>query len=155
MSHQFPQSRNNTWLGINTFIGAALFGVFQCDSITNDTGLAAGVYTPTRSAEVNMGANVTMFEGQYMRVGNTVTCSGRFTADPATTLLATSFEMTLPVASNFGAVEDCAGVAFCGDITGMGAQISGSVANNTMVVSWIASNVTAQSWSFTATYQVI
>lgn len=114
-----------------------------------------GTYTPTRSAEANLDANVTMFEAQYLRVRNTVTVSGRFTANPTLAATATSFEMTLPVASNIGAVEDCCGVAFCGAIAGMGAQISGSVANNTMVVSWISSDVTAQSWSFIATYQVI
>ncbi len=134
---------------------SAIVTSLQADSITNDTGLAAGVYTPTRSAEANMDANVTMFEAQYIRVGNTVTVSGRFTADPTLTATATSFEMTLPVASNIGAVEDLAGTAFCGTIAGMGAQISGSVANNTMVVTWISTDVTAQSWSFTATYQVI
>ena len=123
--------------------------------LANVATLTAGTYTPTRSAEANLDANVTMFEAQYLRVGATVTLSGRFTADPTLTATATSFEMTLPIASNIGAVEDLAGVAFCGAIAGMGAQISGSVANNTMVVAWISSDVTAQSWSFTAVYQVI
>ena len=140
-------------------IGAAspssgVFTSLRADTITNDTGLAAGVYSPTRSAEVNMDANVTMFESQYLRVGNTVTVSGRFTANP-TAAIATSFEIDLPVVSNIGAVEDLAGVAFCGSITGQGAQISGSVANNTAVFTWIAVDVTSQSWSYTFTYQVI
>lgn len=113
------------------------------------------VYTPTRSAEANLDANVTMSEAQWMRVRNTVTVSGRFTADPTTTLTATSFEMTLPIASNIGAVEDVAGVAACGSIASMSAAITGSVANNTAVVSWIATDVTSQTWSFTFTYQVI
>lgn len=139
--------------------GATVFnitgGSFQCDAITNDTGLAAGTYTPTRSAETNCGA-VTTTEAQYMRVGNTVTVSGRVTGvDPVLAATATSFEITLPVASNIGAVEDCAGVAFCGAISGMGAEITGSVANNTAVISWISSDITSQSWSYTFTYQVI
>lgn len=132
-----------------------LTGSLQVDSIVNDTGLAAGVWTPTRSAEANMDANVTMFEGQYGRVGNTIFFSGRFTADPTLTATATSFEMTLPVASNIGAVEDLGGGAACGAIAGMSAQLSGSVANNTMVVTWVSTDVTAQSWSFWGSYQVI
>ncbi len=112
------------------------------------------VFTPTRSAEANLDANVTMSEAQYLRVGNTVTMSGRFTADP-TAPGATSFEFSLPVASNLGAVEDLAGVAFCGTIAGQGAAILGSVANDTAVVQWIAVDVTSQSWSYTLTYQVI
>ena len=115
----------------------------------------SGTYTPTRSAEANMDANVIMTEAQYMRIGNTVTVSGRFTADPTSTSTATSFEITLPVASNIGAVEDCAGVAFAGGIVSMGAAISGSVANNTAVFNWVSSDVTSQSWSYTFSYQII
>ena len=134
---------------------AGIFTSLQADTITNDTGLAAGTYTPTRSAEANMDANVTMTEAQYLRVGNTITVSGRFTADPTLTATATSFEMTLPIASNVGAAEDVAGTAFCGAIAGMGAAITGSVANDTAVISWIASDITSQTWSYDFTYQVI
>ena len=123
--------------------------------ISDITNLAAGVYAPTRSAEVNLDANITPSEAQYLRVGNTVTVSGQFTADPTLAATPTSFELTLPVASNIGAVEDAAGVAFCGAIAGMGAAVSGSVANNTAVVSWISSDITSQTWSYMFTYQVI
>jgi len=117
--------------------------------------ILSGTYTPTRSAEANMDANVTMTEAQYMRVGNTVTVSGRFTADPTLTATTTSFEITLPVASNIGAVEDVAGVAFCGNIAAMGAEVIGVVANDTAKIQWKASDVTSQVWSFTFSYQVI
>lgn len=115
----------------------------------------AGVYTPTRSAEVNLDANVTTFECQYAQTGNTVVVSGRFTADPTLAATQTSFELTLPVASNLGAVGDLAGTAFCGNIAGMGAEILGSIANNTAVVSWVSSDITAQTWGFVFAYQVI
>ena len=114
----------------------------------------ASTYSPTRSAESNLDSNVTPSSAQYMRVGNTVTVSGRFTADP-TAPGAASFELSLPIASNIGAVEDCAGVAFCGAIAGQGAAISGSVANNTAVFSWIAADITSQAWSYTYSYKVI
>jgi len=132
-----------------------LRGGFKVDSITNDTGLAHGVYTPTRSAEANMDANVTMTEAQYCRVGNTVTVSGRFTADPTLTATATSFEITLPIASNIGATEDAAGTACCGTIAGMSAEIIGVVANDTAKVQWVASDITSKVWSYTFGYQVI
>jgi hypothetical protein len=130
-------------------------GSLQVDSITNDTGLAHGTYTPTRSAEANLDANVTMSEAQYMRVGNTVTISGRFTADPTLTATTTSFEFTLPISSNLGAAEDVAGVAFCGAIAGMGAEIIGVVANDTAKVQWVSTDVTSQTWSYTLTYTII
>jgi len=132
-----------------------ILGGLRCDSIQNDTGLAAGVYTPTRSAEANMDANVTMSEAQYLRVGNTVTVSGRFTADPTLTATTTSFEMTLPIASNIGAAEDVAGTAFCGAIAAQGAEIIGVAANDTAKVQWKAGDITSQTWSFIFSYQVL
>jgi len=132
-----------------------ILGGLRCDSIQNDTGLASGVYTPTRSAEANLDANVTMTEAQYLRVGNTVTVSGRFTADPTLTATTTSFEITLPVASNIGAAEDVAGTAFCGAIAAQGAEIIGVAANDTAKVQWKAGDITSQTWSFVFTYQVI
>lgn len=115
----------------------------------------SGTYTPTRSAEANLDANVTMTEAQYMRVGNTCTVSGRFTANPTTTATATSFEMTLPIASNIGAAEDVAGVAVCGSISGEAAEIIGVAANDTAKVQWKCVDVTSQTWSYTFTYQII
>lgn len=116
--------------------------------------LDSGVYTPTRSSETNLDSNVTMTEAQYLRVGKTVTVSGRFTADP-TAAGATNFEITLPVASNLGAAEDLAGVAVCGAIAGQCATIHGVVANDTAEIAWIAVDTTSQVWSYTFTYQVI
>lgn len=115
---------------------------------------ASGVYTPTRSAEANLDSNVTMTEAQYIRSGNTVTVSGRFTADPTLTATTTSFEITLPVASNIGAAEDVAGVAFCGNIVSQGAEVIGVVANDTAKIQWKAADVTSQTWSYIFTYQV-
>ena len=126
---------------------------------THDTNPAqiiqSGVYVPTRSAEVNQDANVSPTEAQYMRVGNTVTVSGGFTFNPTLTATATSFELSLPVASNLGAEEDLAGTSFAGAIAGMGGAIKGSVANNTAVFFWISSDITNQPWSYTYSYQII
>ncbi len=36
-----------------------------------------------------------------------------------------------------------------------GAGVTGSIANNTAVVSWIAVDITSQSWSYSFTYQII
>lgn len=120
----------------------------------SEGAIISGVYSPTRSAEANLDANVTMTQAQYMRVGNVVTVSGRFTADP-TAAVATSFEMTLPVASNIGAVEDLAGTVACGGIASMSGVAIGSVANDTAVIQWIATDVASQTWSYTFTYRIL
>jgi hypothetical protein len=114
-----------------------------------------GTYNPTRSAEANITGTVTMATAQYVQVGSTVTVSGRFTVDPDLAATPTSFEFTLPVGSNLAAIGQLAGVAFCGAIAGMGASIQGHVTNNTAEVTWIASDITSQTWSYTLTYTVI
>lgn len=130
-------TKNAIYDKIETFVGAG----------------TSGTYTPTRSAEVNT-ATVTMSQAQYMQVGNTVTVSGRFTADPVLVATATSFEITLPVAASIVSVEEIAGVAFCGDVAGMGAAIIGSVANDTAVFKWVATDINSQSWSYMFTYSI-
>lgn len=119
-------------------------------------GLASGTYTPTVSgARPNLDSVPTLTEAQYMQIGTIVTVSGRFNADATVAAVATSFQISLPVASNIGAVEDVAGVAFCGNVAGMGASIEGDVANNVAKIFWVASDVASQDWSYTYSYQII
>ena len=138
-----------------TLDGADLSANSVTSSQISTSTLTSGTYTPTRSAETNLDANVTMTEAQYMRVGNTVTVSGRFTADPTLTATTTDFEITLPVASNIGATEDAGGVAFCGNIVSQGAEVIGVVANDTAQIQWKSSDVTSQVWAYTFSYQII
>ena len=138
----------------NTLAGLTLTSP-TVNGITNGTGLSAGVFTPTRSAEVNTDANVTIAECSYARIGNTVIVKGRVTINPTLTATATGFEMTLPVASNLGAVEDLGGIGFCGAIAEMGAAINGVVANDTAKFEFISSDTASQIWSFMYMYEVI
>lgn len=124
------------------------------DTFTKTT-LTHGTYTPTAANNANLDANPTMYQAQYLRVGNTVTVSGRFTADPTLTDTTTSFTMSLPVASNFGNAYECGGVAFATSIAGQGAAIYGDATNNVAKVEWKAGNITNQDMYFTYSYLVI
>ena len=117
--------------------------------------VTSGTYSPTRSAEANLDSNVTPSSAQYMRVNTVVTVSGNVTIDPTLTATTTSWEMTLPVASNIGAVEDLAGTFACGQIVGMSGAISGSVANNTAVFTFISSDVNSQVVYYSYSYEII
>lgn len=117
--------------------------------------LTSGTYTPTVSAAANTDSTPSATQAQYLRVGSTVTVSGRFTADPTLAATTTSFEMDLPVASNFGAASDAGGVAFCGNIAAMGAEVIAVAANDTVKVMWKSSDVTSQTWSYTYSFQII
>lgn len=114
-----------------------------------------GVFTTAVSAETNTTGTPTMTAIKYSRAGNVVTMSGQFTADPVLTATATSFEFTLPIASNLGAASDVSGVAMCGVIAGMVAEVRGSAANDTAEVRWISSDITSQTWSWFAQYRVL
>lgn len=126
----------------------------QCDGIVNDTGLAHGTYTPTLTNVANLAAS-TAYQCQYMRVGDTVTVSGKVDVDPTVTATATQLGISLPVTSNFGAAEDCGGVAFASGVAGQGAAILGDATNNRAEMNWVATDVTNQPMYFTFTYQVI
>jgi len=126
----------------------------------------SGVYTPTATANVNI-ASLSVTQAQYMRVGNSVTVSGQFTVVNTSDNADSSFEMSLPIASNIGAVEDASGVcAFMGGVvsatiyTRIVGTISGSVANNTAKVAWFPGSDMNEYpggaiFSYTFTYQII
>lgn len=121
--------------------------------IANGGGLS-GTYTPTLTAVANVSAS-TAFACQYLRVGATVTVSGRVDIDPTTTLVATQLGMSLPIASALTTAQQCAGVAFASAIQQQGAAIVGDAANDRAEVQFIPVDVTNQPYYFTFTYQVL
>lgn len=144
------------WVNSKLSVGG-LTGPLRADAglVSVDATLSSGTYLPTRSLEVNLDSNVSVSVAQYARVGDVVGVSGLFAADPTLTATATSFELSLPVASNFGGVYDLAGTAFCGAIAGQGAQVVSSITSNTAAITWVSGDITAQIWSYHYTYRVI
>jgi hypothetical protein len=63
--------------------------------------------------------------------------------------------ISLPIASNLGAIEDCAGAAAASGIAGQSAAIVGDVGSDRAEMQWITVDVTNQPMYFTFTYQVI
>lgn len=125
----------------------------QCDSITNDTGLAAGTYTPTLTNVTNISAS-TAYVCQYMRVGNTITVSGKVDID-ATSPGTIELGISLPVASNFAAEEDCAGSG-ASIIAGEDVVwIKADATNNRASFNQNKIDTTNHSHFFTFTYRVI
>jgi len=119
----------------------------------NPTGtVTSGTYTPTLTGTANVAAT-TAYQWQYMRVGNTVTVSGKLDVDPTAASAVTTLTATLPVASNLGSDEDLAGVAI--DSGDQGAQIFGSAASDVAVMQFISDSGDNRAWFCTFTYQVI
>ena len=116
--------------------------------------ITSGVYTPTLTNVANLDAS-TAYECQYMRVGAVVTVSGKVDVDPTAPAASTQLGISLPIASNLGAAEDCAGSAFASGIAGQGAAIVGDAANDRAQMQWVSGDVTNQPMYFTFTYAVI
>lgn len=114
---------------------------------------ASGTYTPTLFNVANVAAS-TAYQCQYIRQGAIVTVSGKVDIDP-TAAASTQLGISLPVASNLGAQEDCAGTAAASGIAGMVAAIRGDAANNRAELVYVAVDLTNQPMYFTFTYEII
>ena len=113
----------------------------------------AGTYTPTLTNTTNLAAS-TAYQCQYLRVGATVTVSGRVDIDP-TALGQIVLGISLPVASNFGAVEDCAGVGAPYNSSTRAFGIYADTANDRATMEAIVADIANYGVYFTFTYQVI
>lgn len=123
-------------------------------TITLKGNINSGTYTPTLTNVANLAAS-TAYQCQYMQVGDVVTVSGRVDIDPTLATTSTQLGISLPVASNLGAAEDCAGTAFASGIAAQGAAILGDATNNRAQLEYISSDTTNQAMYFTFTYQII
>ena len=115
--------------------------------------LAAGVWSPTLTNVTNIAASTT-YDGQYLRVGATVVCSGRVDVD-VTLAVATELGISLPIASNLGASEDCSGSATILATTTEPAAIQGDTGNNRASLQYIATDLGNTAIFYTFTYQII
>ncbi len=120
---------------------------------TFEEEVVSGTYTPTLTNVANLDASAA-FVCQYMRVGSVVTVSGKVTVDP-TAGAATRLGISLPIASNLAAEQDCCGTAFAKGIAGQGAAILADATNNRAQMEWIAVDLTNQAMYFTFTYRII
>lgn len=116
--------------------------------------LASGTYTPTATNVANVDAS-TPYPCQYQRVGNMVTVSGRVDIDPTTVGVATSLDLTLPVATaNFTGDQNAGGTAACAGVQ-QSAAILANVGAQTVRISFIATDTNNRSFRFSFMYQII
>jgi len=91
----------------------------------------SGTFTPT----VTLGANaavVTVSVAHYLRVGSVVSVFGRCECDPTLAATLTIFTLSLPIASNFGGIEQLAGGFWSGGTTtGNTGEIKGEATADT------------------------
>lgn len=112
-----------------------------------------GTWTPTLSNTTNVAAS-TAYACNYLRVNDTVICSGVVNIDPTTGLVATLLGISLPVASDFTTVYQCRGTA---NSAGAGdhAEILADATNNRASLSWYPPDGVARNLSFIFMYRVV
>lgn len=113
-------------------------------------------WSPTYSAKSNLDSDPTSFTGYLCRfsIGSAdlVLASAAITTDATTSGAATSFEATLPVASNFSTSVQAHGIGIFGTGT---VQITSSAANDTLIFNWTASSASAVTGHFLVLYRVL
>lgn len=115
-----------------------------------------GTYTPTLTNAANVSAS-TAYQCQYMRVGSIVTVSGKVDVDPTSPNTPTQLGISLPIASNLGSEQDCAGSAGNPNITTAdGGCIRGDATNDRAELAFTIGTDTANNpWFFIFMYEVI
>lgn len=110
-----------------------------------------GTYTPTGTAGANVDA-VTPFDVHYTRVGSTVTFAGTVDIDITAAAGSAVVELSLPVASAFTATTDAAGVSLPTNVAVDGGYISGSIANDRLVLTVSAVSTATITYKFSGSY---
>ena len=113
-----------------------------------------GVYTPTLTNVANLDAS-TAYQCQWMRVGTVVTVSGKVDIDPTLASVATQLGISLPVASNFGAEEDCGGTAAPNAVIDNPCAIRADAANDRAELNYVNASVANHAMFFSFTYRII
>jgi hypothetical protein len=134
-------------------------GSITYDAADTTGNIISGTYTPTISNTTNVSVSAARVNN-YMRVGNIVTISG-FVNITTTASGDTTFEINLPVASNFTSVDDASGA---GAITAVGdgipdaefSTISGyaSITNDAIKVTGYFANTSTKAVSYVFQYVV-
>ena len=116
----------------------------------------SGTYTPTISAETN-GIDVTPNAATFIKVGSIVNVSAQIGIQMDTGETTGSFELSLPVASNFTNQKECFGIlqwSYGGTLAEIvGLTIASEVTNNTCEIQIETANATALMNYCTLTFQ--
>lgn len=144
-----------TFLGNNTGAPAAPIALTVAEVLAA-LGIVIDTYTPGLTLGANAAAAVAAVT-QYLRVGGAVIVAGTLTIDPTTTATTTVVDIDLPIASDLGALADCAGVAasvVSSTIQAYG-MIFGETTGNKARLQMVPVDVASRTWAFIFMYRII
>lgn len=115
----------------------------------------ASTYTPTLTSVTNVDSS-TGYSSQYLRVGATVTVSGKLDVNATDAGTTVQLGISLPVSSNLANAHECAGTAVAvGNMIGTTAAIIGDATNNRAELQFSPSYLLDHTFYFTFVYRVI
>lgn len=132
--------------------GLTLASLRLTGTLTLSNGaVLSGTYTPTLTNSSNIDAS-TAADLSYYRVGDKVTVFGSVEIDP-TAAASTTLGISLPIASNFGAVGDCAGTIMRG--TGGQGHVAADAANDRASAVFVATVTSNATYYLHFSYRII
>lgn len=120
------------------------------------TTATSGTHTPTLTSVTNVNGTPTATQGQYIRVGNSVTFSVTVTLSATATGLV-ELGISLPVASDFSADYNAVGnaVATVVSSVAIAGQVLGDVTNNRLSLVYSAPDTEARTFTVHVTYKIV
>lgn len=117
--------------------------------------LSSGFYTPTLYNTTNVTAS-SSGEAQYLRVGNTVTVSGRADITPTALSTFTELGIELPIPSSFANSRNCAGSAMNPAIYGYG-SVDADATNDRALIRFVSTSVdlVSRAYFYNFTYRIL
>lgn len=149
MAVKVPLVRDST---TNLAIELSASDTIAISSISN---IASGTYTPTLFNTTNVSASIPRL-CQWLRVGSTVTVSGRFDITPtATATTTTVLGISIPVASNFSNNANLGGAGSVAEAPFAPCLFVGDTTNFRASMQYYATQSGSKGAWFTFTYQII
>lgn len=135
--------------------GTVQAATFQGTHTFSSGNLLHGTYTPTLTNGTNVSGS-TSAVCQWLRVGNTVTVSGRISVTHTSGVTATDIGISLPVASAITSAIQCAGVAVSSDATApVAGEVYGDATNDRATALYTSASAGSNTLTFQFTYLVV
>jgi hypothetical protein len=152
-THIAPDAVGASELADNSVAQANMLDDSVGDAEILDSYIVSGSYSPTLTDITNVAAS-TDFGARYTRIGSIVQVTGLAAVDATTITTLTDLGISLPIASNFGAITDVVGLGTSDAVTETWVARA-SVADDRAVISSIVATAANHTVAYYFLYSII